>query len=490
MDISTGGVQVVILNQEDARMYDLKVEDRVKIRNNGRTTIAVVDIAESDKIVKPGHIGMFEESLRAIKARNGNIIDVQLDDKPLSVRLIRKKLDKKELSYDEMDQIVKDIINNELDEIELTYFIAACYNNGMSYQEILALTKSMVKNSDTLTFDRKPVMDLHCIGGVPGNRTTMIVIPIIAAAGLLIPKTSSRAITSPAGTADTMEVLCNVSFNTRKLMSIIKKTNGCIVWGGALNLASADDKLIKLRYPLSLDPMGMLIASIVAKKHSVGSTHILLEIPIGHQTKLATKEEALHLEREFINVGKRLGMRFKILITDGSQPVGNGIGCALEAKDVLYCLMNHENAPKDLLQKSITIAGMMLEMAGKAKKGRGHLMAQELVESGIAFQKMQEIIKLQGGKGKLDPDRIKVGKYEHDVVAENSGIIKGINNKDINKISRIAGSPKDLGAGIYLHHHVGDMVKKGEALFTIHSDSKKRMDYAKNFLEFAEPFFI
>ncbi|MBI4453750.1 thymidine phosphorylase, partial [Candidatus Woesearchaeota archaeon] len=280
VDISSGGPLIAIMNHKDAAMLDLHVMDRIKIKRRGKIETVVVDIAQSDKVVPKGKIGVFEEVIGSLKLRNNDNVEITIARKPLSIDFIKKKLDGQKLSKQEIDQIVWDIVHNKLSAVELTYFVAACYTNVMTTEETILLTKAMVNHGDVLRLNKYPVIDKHSVGGIPGNRTTMIVVPIIAAAGYYVPKTSSRSITSPAGTADTMEVLANVTFPIKKMKEIVLKIHGCIVWGGALNLAPADDKIIAVERPLEIDAESQLLASIMAKKHSVSSTHILIDVPI------------------------------------------------------------------------------------------------------------------------------------------------------------------------------------------------------------------
>ncbi|MBI5391948.1 thymidine phosphorylase, partial [Candidatus Woesearchaeota archaeon] len=362
---------------------------------------------------------------------------------------------------------------NKLTEIETTYFVSACYKNGMSLGESAALTKAIVRFGGKLEFNKKPIVDIHSIGGVPGNRITMVVVPIIAAAGFYIPKTSTRSITSPSGTSDTMEVLAPVAHSREKIMEIVEKTNGCMVWGGTLDLASADDKLIKIERPLSLDPEGILLASIVAKKAAAGCTHFLLELPIGEETKLKTKAEAQKLAKKFEALTKKVGMKIKIRITDGSQPIGNGIGPALEARDVLEVLEG--KGPGDLREQSLMLAADLLEMVN-VKQAREK--AEEILDSGKAMEKMREIIKAQGGNPDVKRSDIKIGMFAAEIKAEKKGKVK-ISNKETSKVAKAAGSPGDKGAGIYLHAKSSAYVEKGDILYTIYSESGEKLEEAK-----------
>ena len=487
MDIATGGILVGILNKKDARKFDFHPIDRIKVKKGKKTETVILDIAESRKAVPPGRIGLFEEVLDSINAKDGDNIEIIPARRPISIDCIKKKLDGKKLTKEEIEQIVWDIVHNKLNDIELTYFVAACHSHKMDMQETTWLTKAMAFQGDNLKLKKYPIMDKHCVGGVAGNRTTMIVVPIIAAAGLTIPKTSSRSITSPAGTADTVEVLTNVCLDIKKMKKTVEKTNGCLVWGGSLNLAPADDKIIRVERPMNIDAKSQLLASVLAKKASVSATHVLVDIPIGKGSKMTNKNHALHLKKEFEEISSKLGMKIKVVITDGSQPIGNGIGPALEARDVLYILKRDNKRPLDLEKKSLMLAGIMLEMSGKIKKGKGFKKAKDILESGMAYKKFIEIIKEQGGK---EPRKIKIGKFRHDFSAKRNFRIKHINNRSISRIARVAGAPDDKGAGIYLYKHVGDGVKKGEKIFTIYAHNKIELEFAKQALEKLEKILI
>ncbi|MBI4140937.1 AMP phosphorylase [Candidatus Woesearchaeota archaeon] len=482
MDIATGDVQVIILNQKDAALFDLHHEDRIIVSKGTKKTTAVLDIAESKKAVPQGHIGLFEEVLDALNAKHNDIVDISLDKKPVSTQYIRKKLEGKELNYTEIHEIISDIVKNKLTDIELTSYITANYTKGTTNKEIIALTKAMTQTGSVLNIKKKPVVDIHCVGGVPGNRTTMIVVPILAAAGLTVPKTSSRAITSPAGTADTMEVLCDVTLPVSKLKQILNTVGAFIVWGGSVNLAPADDKIIKIEHPLSIDAEGQMLASIMAKKASVSTTHLLLDLPMGAGTKIATIKKAAHLKNHFQQLGKELSINVRTIITDGSQPIGNGIGPALEARDCLWVLHNDKRAPQDLRKKSILMAGKALELAGKAPQSKGCHMAECMLNSGAAHEKMMAIIKAQNGKI-THPEKIPLGEHTFVYCSQKTGTLRHIDNISISKIARIAGAPIDTGAGIDLHKHKGNKVTKGEPLFTIYAHSKQKLDYAKEILK-------
>ncbi len=480
MDITTGGIYVAILNHKDAKKMDLHVGDRILVRDGNKTITCILDISYSDKAVPEGKIGLFEEVLKHLGIRKREMVSVKYTGKPESLKHIRDKLYGKKLTYKELYHIMDDITHDRLTDIEMTYFVAAGFTRGFTHGEIVDMTKAMVETGDKLKF-KGITLDKHCVGGVPGNRTTMTVIPIVAAAGFTIPKTSSRAITSPAGTADTMECLAKVELTERKIKEVVHKTGACIIHGGSMNLAPADDKIITVEHPISIDAEGQLLASVMAKKYSITANYVLIDIPMGKSTKARNPKEAKHLKKMFELIGRKLGMHVHVIITDGSQPVGNGVGPLLEAEDVMAVLRNDPLAPQDLKQKAIFMAGTLLHMTGKYGTWEAMAKAQELLENGKALKKMQEIIRAQGAVKKPQ-----LGQYRFDVLCGTQGHIAAIDNEVIAKVARIAGAPDDKGAGIYLRKKVSDAVHKRDVLYTIYAVSRSRLDLAKEFAQEAK----
>ncbi len=489
LPIETGGIKIALLNSKKAEELDLKHMDRIVVKKGSKRIICSVDITAST--VGPGELGLFLESWKSLGvSRKGEKISIELIGKPKSLEAIKAKIDGKELNEEEVYTIIKDIVDDALTDVELTSYIVSSYTRGMSIEETYYTTKAMVKTGEMLNVGDGPVFDKHSIGGVPGNRVTMLLIPIVSSVGVKIPKTSSRAITSPAGTADTVEVFCPVNLSKRKIESIVKKINGCMVWGGSFNLAPADDKIIRVEKLLSIDAQGSMLASILAKKISAGSTHVIIDIPIGVGTKVPTHEEAKNLVEKFNILGKKLGIKVYCIVSDGSQPIGNGIGPALEARDVLKILTNDDTAPLDLKRKGILFAGKVLELAGKAPKGKGEELAKEILESGKAYEQFKRIIKAQGGDPNISLNDIKVGEYTYDVLADKKGIVTMIDNKAIAAIARAAGAPHEKGAGIFISAKLSDFVNKGDFLMRVHAESKFKLEHALEVLRSKKVFTI
>jgi len=471
MGISTGGVLIVVMLADDAKSMDFHQGDRILLRSNHRKTVVILDIADNG--LKRGQLGLFQEVLDKLHVKRGANVSVDYAHKPDSLHFIKKKLQGKRLTERELHSIVDDIVRDELTEGELTYFVSGCVAHGMNAAETVGLTRAIVSHGERLHPRNKIVVDKHCIGGIPNNRTTLIVVPILAAAGYCMPKTSSRSITSAAGTADTMEVLAPVTFSVTKMKRILRRCKAFIIWGGGMNLASADDKLIKVRSPLSIDPPWMLLASILAKKKAVGATHALIDIPIGKDTKITSRSEALELKKGFVRIARRLGIKIRVIITKGDDIIGNGVGPALEARDVLQVLQQHPERPLDLEAKAVYMAEELLSLVGGSKR-----LARELLENGLAYKKMKQIIAAQGGNATIKPEDLKISKCSFTFKAHKAGKITRVHCRDMNRLAKLAGSPLDQGAGLYTYRHKGDHVKKGDALFTLYSPSKAKLAFA------------
>ena len=465
------GLPVAMLHKKTAEKIGVNSKERVLIETISRHPIKTSVILDTIKgMIKEDEIAVSSELGNKLGNHNGRKVLVTISPPPESLNFIKKKLDKKRLSEIEIKTIIKDIVNNSLSEVEVALFISAMYERGMTERETIFLINAILKTGNRIFLKNKLVVDKHCIGGIPGNRTTPIVVPICAAKGLTFPKTSSRAITSAAGTADTIETIARVDFSLKEIKEIIKKTNACMVWGGALGLVPADDKIITVERVIKIDPEAQLLASIIAKKLSVGSKYILIDIPCGKNAKVS-KKKALRIKEKFEELGGHFKKKIKVVLTDGDRPIGNGIGPALEMKDVIAILDPKQQGPKDLEEKSLFLAGKIFELSGKTKKGKGYDLAKQTLKSGEAFKKFKQIISAQHG----DINRIRPAKFKRDFFAQNNVKISSINNKIINDLARVAGCPADKFSGVYLYANVGGELKKGDKLITLYSDSKARL---------------
>jgi AMP phosphorylase len=467
------GRPIVVLNEADAYELGVFEGDRVQVRYEKRRGIFTVQIAK--EIVPQGHLGTTDFVLKGLALEAGQEVEVSPARKPKSVEFIKKKIGGKKLDQEEIRTIVFDIVNNALSEIEIASFVISSMLRGMDFDEIEWLTRAMIESGERLHFDRGTVVDKHSIGGVPGNKISLIIVPTVASAGLLIPKTASRAITSASGTADTMEVLADVNLSIEEIREITEKVGGVIAWGGATNIAPADDRIIRIEHPLSLDPRPQLLASVMAKKGAIGARHVVIDIPYGEGAKIESGEMARALANDFIELGKRLGLEVVCALTYGGQPIGRAVGPALEAKEALKA-MEERRGSASLLEKSLGIAGLLFETTGIANDGYSY--AKKIFESGKTLEKFREIIAAQGGNEKIKADEIPVGDKTFTITSQRNGIAKKINLQAVNEIARSAGAPKDKGAGVYIHKKRGDVVKAGDPLLTIYAEKEWKLDNA------------
>lgn len=482
LDLSAGS-RVVVLNSKDAEQVGVVAWDRLRVRGgNERSTVALVDITKS--IVQQGEIGIPRVAAQELKVGDGDSASVQPIPPPVSVKYVHDKMKGKILGREELYAIVRDVVNRNLSEVEMAAFLMAENYHGMNDEELLWLTRAIAETGTQIDFE-KPVYDKHSIGGVPGNKVSLIIVPIIAAADLLIPKTSSRAITSPSGTADTMSVLAPVEFSAQELRKIALQTNGAIVWGGGLNLAPADDAFITVEYPLQLDPEPQMMASILAKKLAVGTDFLVLDIPTGEGTKILTSEDARRLGNKFIELGAKLGIRIRCGVTYGGQPVGHAVGPALEAREALQAL--ETKGPASLVEKATALAGLLLELAGKATKGSGQDMAKEILRSGKALRKMKAIIEAQGGNPEIKSDDVQVGQHKASITAPCDGYITHVSNAAISQIARTAGAPVEKGAGVILYGKRGHKVASREPILDIYAERQSKLEEAYSLVAKLKP---
>jgi putative thymidine phosphorylase len=477
----SAGIPVVIIHEKTANLLGVKTKGRIDIKSNSKEHVStIVDI--SPNFVKQNELGVSEEIRERMHLHSGQKVDVDLTPVPKSLMFIKNKANGKELSQSEINDIIHDVIDNTLSEAEIALFISAMYEKGMNMKEVIRLINAILKSGQKLQLNGKYVVDKHSIGGIPGNRTTPLVVSICAAGGLIFPKSSSRSITTAAGTADVVETLAKVEFSIKDLGKIVRKTGACLIWGGSLEIVPADEKIISIEKMLNIDPESQLLASIMSKKLALGAKYILIDIPYGKTAKVS-HEKALDLKKKFEYIGKSFNRKMEVVLTRGDEPIGNGIGPALEMIDIIKVLSRSSDRPLDLEKKSLFLAGEIFELVGKAKKGQGVSLAKEILESGKAFSKFKEIIIAQKGSMK----KLHAAKFKKDIIMKRTGKISDIDNKKINFLARTAGCPMDKNAGLYLYNHVGDSIQKGEKIITIYSESKSRLNAAVSFFNSQKP---
>lgn len=466
------------------RSEGIEAQTRVELRHGERSIIATVNVIHSS-LVECGEVGLSMSAARDLQVAGGDTIEVNQAQHLDSLSQLRSKIYGHRVDRQGFEAVVGDIARGRYANIHIAAFLTAMAGRRANVQEVVDLTAAMVSIGERISWGVTPVADKHCVGGLPGNRTTPIVVAIAASAGLIMPKTSSRAITSPAGTADVMEVLTPVTLDLTQMREVVRKEGGCFVWGGSMSLSPADDLMIKVARPLELDSDAQLVASVLSKKIAAGATHVVIDIPVGPTAKVRTVEQAQQLEHLLTRVAFANGIHLHTVRSDGEAPVGRGIGPALEARDVLAVLRRQPDAPSDLRQRAVTLAAEVLEMCGVAKPGDGVGLATRAIDTGQAWEKFHAICWAQGGFQEPGHARL-----QHVVAATQDGVIKAIDNRRLARTAKLAGAPEAKTAGVDLHVRLGAAVRAGQPLLTMHAEAEGELTYALTYMDSHPAFLI
>ena len=465
---------MVMLSKNTASRLNLRHDEILSLKHKGKEIVANPVVVQ--EILENNVIGISQKDSKWLEVDDDTQIMVSARKTPVSYDFIKKKYNSNNpWNQNEILSIVNDISNRRYTSVEVASFALVTQYSGFSSFELEEFSKAMAEAGNQLDFN-EPTFGKHSIGGIPGNKISPIIVPIIAAAGLLIPKTSSRAITSPSGTADTMEVFANVNFTPDEISEIAPKSRGMIVHNGPLNLSPLDDIVIGVKRQLDIDPKDQMLASIVSTKIAMGIDNLVFDIPTGTGSKMPNRQNAVNFAHSLIGLCRQLGIRVEAALTLGEQPLGNAIGPALEAKEALQVLEG--NGPNSVVEKSVDIAGILLEMSGLTNTGKGSEMASEILSSGKALTKFREIIEFQGGNPNIKFDEIEIGSEQTSIYAKKDGYVVGVNNKSINAIAKAAGCPKDKEAGIIIHKRQGEYIHNGDPLITIFANSDSKLTSA------------
>jgi thymidine phosphorylase len=472
--LDTHSEAIVLLNSGApvCRSEGFSAQARILLRAHGHKIVATLFPVTSDFIGGDEAV-LSDSAWSRLGLKDGDTISIEHLDPVESLSLLRSRVFGHALGENGFRAIIRDIVDGRYSNIHIASFLTACAAAPLSEKEILALTRAMVDSGERLSWPEAIVVDKHSVGGLPGNRTTPIIVAIVTALGLTMPKTSSRAITSPAGTADMMETLAPVTLDAVAIQRVVNDEGGCIVRGGAVQLSPADDILIRVERALDLDTQGQMIASVMSKKIAAGATHLVLDMPVGRTAKVRTAQEARELSHGLLAVAQTFGITARVLVGNGDQPVGRGIGPALEARDVLAVLQCRPDAPADLRERATQLAGALLELAGVAATDAGTALAMSVLNDGRAWRKFQRICEAQGGM--REPP---VSLHKQSLRAPASGRLAEIDNRKIGRLAKLAGAPDDKAAGVELLTRVGQKIAAGQELCVVHADTPGELDYA------------
>lgn len=470
--------QPVVLMRTDChvcRAEGLSPRSQVLVVAGEREVQAI--LYQLDSALLPHNVvALSEAAWQLLGVEDGDLVQVRHPPLLDSLANVRRRIHGQRLGDAEMASIISDVVAGRYTEVHLSAFLTATAALPLDDRETIALTRAMIDAGERLSWSSPVVVDKHCVGGLPGNRSTPVVVAIAAANGLLMPKTSSRAITSPAGTADSMETLAPVDLDIDTLRRVVETEGGCLAWGGAMHLSPADDIFVRIERELDIDTEGQLIASVLSKKIAAGATHVIIDIPIGPTAKIRTGDAARQLADRLAATAAHFGVALRCLFTDGSQPVGRGIGPALEARDVLAVLRAEASAPQDLRERAALVAGAVLEIGGVAKPGEGIALALATIDDGRAWEKFQRICAAQGGL--REPP---AATHIEPLVAAQAGYVVEIDNRKLSRLAKLAGAPESPAAGVHLLVRLGDTVAAGQPLLQLHAQTPGELAYALDY---------
>lgn len=500
IDIVIGNHLSVVLNEKEAAKHGIWAIDTINLLFTSSKTGDLQSISLnadlSTHLVAGWEIGITKDTYEKFQIEQGSVVWVSYkksDD--ISIKAIRKKLLWNEITQDELKSIIKDISENRLSNTMITYYVASGFMHGQSTDELLWSTKASAELGDMFSYEWI-VADKHSIGGIPANETTMAIVPIIASLGIKIPKTFTKAITSPCATWDCVNVLMDSICAKSKINDLMTKNNACLAWYGGLNLAPANSRIMEITYPLAMEPYDKMVSSIMASKYAMGITHTVIEIPIWLTAKVKDQETAQQIMDWFVLLWKELNIKIDFELSDGSQPLWLWIGSVLQVRDVLRILQQKDNKSDMLEKKVISLSAKLLKLIGFAQWQDAIDLIKKQLISWNAWKKMQEIMKSQSYNNKettvnyfdwnprdLDSEGLKLAEYSYTFKSLSNSKIKWFDLKKLGNVARILWCPIDSQAGMEIFKKNGDDLIIGESLFTLYSTDKSKLDLAIKSLE-------
>lgn len=412
--------------------------------------------------------------------------------------IIAKKRDGGVLSREELEFAVMGFVNGQVPDYQMSALLMAIYLKGMTEKETAQLTDVMAHSGDMVDLSAISGIkaDKHSTGGV-GDKTTLVIAPIVAACGVKIAKMSGRGLGHTGGTVDKMEAVpgTQTAVDRDRFFAQVNEI-GISVIGQSGNLAPADKKMYALRdVTATIGCVPLIASSIMSKKLAAGSDCILLDVKTGNGAFMKTLDDSIELARAMVSIGQHNGRKVAALITDMDTPLGHNIGNSLEVIESVEVLKGH--GPADLTEVCYQLAANMLYLAGKGSLEKCRRMAEEAVASGAAYEKLKQMFAAQGGDVSVldDPDKFQKAKFSRPLLAAESGYLVRMNTEMVGNASVGLGAGRitkedviDFAAGIVLHKKTGDKVEKGECLATLYADAEEKFNAAEEMFRAALTF--
>jgi pyrimidine-nucleoside phosphorylase len=411
-----------------------------------------------------------------------------------AVDLIRKKRDAEELSREEIESLIEGVTHDKIPDYQIAAWLMAVVWRGMTRAELAAFTEAMLHSGVVLDLSDLPAskVDKHSTGGV-GDKTSLVIAPVVAAAGLYVPMISGRGLGHTGGTLDKLESIPGFNVNLRldEFRRVLEQCH-CALIGQTPEIAPADKKLYALRDVTgTVESPFLICASIMSKKLAEGTDALVLDVKTGDGAFMKKEQDAVYLAELMVETGTRMGRKMVALITDMDQPLGRTVGNALEVGECLEVLGG--GGPEDLRELSIELCAWMFQLAGRAGGlGEGRKLAEQMIATGRARDTFREIIRRQGGDAEVvdHPERLPRAKNTMQIASPRGGFVSAIRCENIGTASMLLGGGRekkedsvDPGVGLVLEKKVGDSVKTGDALCTVHYNSETRLEAARELLE-------
>lgn len=407
--------------------------------------------------------------------------------------IIAKKRDKKELSKEEIEFFIEGYTKGEVTDYQTSALLMAIYLNGFSKEETVNLTMAMIKSGDVVDLSEINgiKVDKHSTGGV-GDKTSLILVPMVAAAGGKVAKLSGRGLGHTGGTLDKLEAIPGFDINVSKenFINFVNKS-GLVIAGQTQNIVPADKKIYALRdVTATIDSIPLIAASIMSKKIASGSDAILLDVKYGDGAFMKTKEDAEKLAEAMVSIGKGLNRNTSAAITLNGEPLGYAIGNALEIQEVIEVLS--DRGPEDLRELCLRLGAQMLKLSNiEVDVNKGRAILEEVLKNGKALEKLKELVANQGGDVSVIEDKnlFTIAKIAHEVKAQEKGYVYELNAEKVGIASLLAGAGRetkddviDYGAGIILSKKMGSYVNEGDILATIYTSDMSRIEKSEEML--------
>lgn len=477
--VSSFDENIAYLNK-DCSIYkidNIKSLTRVEIHGGKTPVYAFLQIVEGNKIVKPNELGLNSEAFEKIGSPEGTKVSLSLATPAPSLAAVKRKVLGNVLSAKDYAMIVEDIANKRYSNADIAAFLVAV-GSFFTPSEVVDFTE-VLAGQKVLEWEREDiVVDYACIDEPVGGKTDLLTAAIVAAYGLPMPKIVFQSSNIGSSLINAMKVFAGVDLSLDDLKKQVWEKRAAVVSADMLDICPADKIITQIERQSGIYTMERNVASMIANKIAAGVTHLLVDIPVGVRAKIKNTSEAMRLRKLIEYVCDICNVKVDIAITDGSEPLGNGIGAVLEARDVMKILKNEDDAPEDLKEKSLFVAGRILEFDDKLRGGQGYLVARELLRTGKALEAWEQIVAAQGER-----EQEMLGHLTRDVVARKAGKVKRINANLMNKIAILAGAGQYFGAGIEMLKKCGDTVASGDVLYRIYSCNSNDFSLALNMLE-------